>query len=88
MKRNEKSDDVAPGAATPETSTVDTQVTTVAAPPHVRFADKVTDEVFECLAPRDVMVHKAGVYSGLLSKIPVTMGHAMVLQKSNLIKEK
>lgn len=54
----------------------------------VKFTKPEVAEKFEALITDDVLVHKAGVYSGAFSNISLKMAEAMVKQKSNLIKAK
>lgn len=55
---------------------------------NVNFTVPEVADKFESLAESDVLVHKAGVYSGQFSNISLKMAQAMVKQKSNLIKAK
>lgn len=50
------------------------------------FKNPDTAARFESLVEADRMVHKAGVYSGLLSGIHPGMAAAMVREGSNLLK--
>lgn len=54
----------------------------------VKFSKTEVSEKFEALISDDIMVHKAGVYSGQFSNITLKMAEAMVKQKSNIIAEK
>lgn len=51
------------------------------------FKNEETSKRYKCLVDTDRLVHKAGVYSGLLSAIHPGMAAAMVRQKSNLLEE-
>lgn len=54
----------------------------------VKFTKPEVADKYESVTADDVLVHKAGVYSGAFSNISLKMAQAMVKQKSNLIKEK
>lgn len=54
----------------------------------MKFTKPEVAEKFEALTANDILVHKAGLYSGTFSNISLKMAQAMVKQKSNLIKEK
>ena len=56
--------------------------------PPVKFSKPEVADKYEALIADDIMVHKAGVYSGQFSNISPKMAEAMVKQKSNIIAEK
>jgi hypothetical protein len=54
----------------------------------LKFSNKEVDEKFESLVAEDRMVHKIGVYSGLLSNVNPEMAEILVSGNHNLLQPK
>ena len=54
----------------------------------IQFSDAATKDKYEALVDTDRMVHKAGLYSGMLSDITPEMAEAFISGGTNLIKAK